>query len=132
MSVKYFIDDGVKKFSVFAKPKPTNPNYVKVVVIPDALLGEDDRWLQIEAIDVDGSLVDTVTVDEPLKLIIQQQDLDDQIAEQAAKDAEKALRDSYKDKADKTKNRKIDSLVEIKNEILNIYDILDALVNKEI
>lgn len=132
MHKKYFIDDGTKTFSMIANHKPGNPDYIKVALIPDALLSEDDRWLQFELIDIDGVMTDVVTVDDPLKTTIQQQDLDNQLAKDAADAIKQTEIDLIKSKADKDKLRKIDSLTEIKAEIQNIYDILDALVNNKI
>lgn len=131
MSKKYFISDGASFFSFFSSQKPIAPNYQKVVEISEALWGEDDRWLQIENIEIEtGVFKDVVTVNQLVKDQVIQQDLDDQLAKEAIKQAEEDAKALLKAKADKTKNRKIDSLVDIKAELQNIYDILDYLTSK--
>lgn len=65
--------------------KPMGPSYTKVLDLPLDMYSEDERWLQIELVD----LVDTVTINQAEKTT--QQDLDNQAAiDKAAADAEEA------------------------------------------
>ena len=128
----YLVEQNANLFLVKANHVPNNPDYSKVLTVPDNLLSEDIRWLQIEAIDDgEGNLVDTVTVNRPLKTTIQEQDLVDELAKQEIENAKQAEKDVLKAKADKTKNRKIDTLSDIKAELLKIYDVLDYLMSKQ-
>lgn len=87
MNKRYFINDGSQTFSVFSNHKPRNPAYASVVEFPNEMLSEDDRWLQIEQIDVDGVMTDTITIDEALKTSTQAAD--------SATAAQKLLDDAY-------------------------------------
>ena len=130
---KYLIqlNDSSKKIETRTHA-PTGPDIDQALILPEDLDGEDIRWLQIEAIDDgEGNLVDTVTVNRPLKTTIQEQDLVDELAKQEIENAKQAAKDVLKAKADKTKNRKIDTLSDIKAELLKIYDVLDYLMSKQ-
>lgn len=62
-------------YKIGSRNKPYEPRFEKVVEVKPPLDIEDERWLQIEDVADDNSvLVPTVTIDEPLKATIQAQD----------------------------------------------------------
>lgn len=131
MQQKWLIKlSGTKYVIVESNKKPVQPSYLNVIPLPNEMESEDERWLQIEQIDIDGVMTDVVTVNETLKTTIQQQDLDNDLAKQAEQQAKDDEKNAIKDKADNTKDRKIDNFVDLKNEIQNIYDVLDYIMER--
>ena len=61
-------------YLVNATKKPKRADYSRVLRVPNDMLNEDARWLQIEQVDVEGSMVDTITINAAEKII--QQDAD--------------------------------------------------------
>jgi hypothetical protein len=91
MRQKYLIQKtDLSYFLVIANHKPSAPDYLKVLPVPDDKLNEDSRWLQIEDVqNPDGALIPTVTINEVQKQIELELDAAAELA-QANADAHEA------------------------------------------
>lgn len=88
---------------------------------------EDPEWLQLEFIGQgEGTFVEILTVNQPLKEQVQQQRFEE---EQAAQESQEQIDNDKQAKKDKIKNLKsqqINGLADIKQVLIDIRDLLES------